>query len=132
MLPAPALLTDNLIQDFKKAMNAEPDGMGWELLGVTLVHELDPQGMTDKEIEQYVKTPEGNLFTPPQEEAPKERMVWARIIDDEEKTSWIPAFIDEKGRILSSIGELSDPESENDTREFTDCPIPGYKIIKTK
>lgn len=132
LLPAPALLTDNLIQDFKKAMNAEPDGMGWELLGVTLVHELDPQGMTDKEIEQYVKTPEGNLFTPPQEEAPKERMVWARIIDDEEKTSWIPAFIDEKGRILSSIGELSDPESENDTREFTDCPIPGYKIIKTK
>lgn len=42
--------------------------MGWELLGITLVHELDPQGMTDKEIEQYVKTPEGNLFQPDSEE----------------------------------------------------------------
>lgn len=52
LLPAPALLTDNLIGDFKAAMNKEKDGMGWELLGITLVYELDPQGMTDKEIEQ--------------------------------------------------------------------------------
>lgn len=130
ILPAPALLTDNLIQDFKKAMNQEPDGMGWELLGVTLVHELNPQGMTDKEIEQYVKTPEGNLFTPSQEEAPKERIVWAKVSDEQEaRTAWIPALMRGE-QVLSAIGELGNPDNPEDTREFTDCPIPGYHVVK--
>lgn len=130
ILPAPALLTDNLIQDFKKAMNQEPDGMGWELLGVTLVHELNPQGMTDKEIEQYVKTPEGNLFTPPQEEAPKERMIWARISDEnEDRTAWVPALVRGE-QVLSAVGELDSPDNPEDTREFIDCPIPGYRVVK--
>lgn len=129
LLPAPALLTDNLIQDFKKAMNAEPDGMGWELLGVTLVHELNPQGMTDKEIEKYVKTPEGNLFTP-EEKAPEEKMIWARTSDEnEDRTAWIPALVRGK-QVLSAIGELDNPDTPEDTRDFDDCPIPGYRIVK--
>lgn len=129
LFPAPALLTDNLIQDFKKAMNAEPDGMGWELLGVTLVHELDPQGMTDKEIEQYVKTPEGNLFTP-EEKAPEEKMIWARTSDEnEDRTAWIPALVRGE-QVLSAIGELDNPDTPEDTRNFEDCPIPGYRVVK--
>lgn len=129
LLPAPALLTDNLIQDFKKAMNAEPDGMGWELLGVTLVHELNPQGMTDKEIEKYVKTPEGNLFTP-EEKAPGEKMIWARTSDEnEDRTAWIPALVRGK-QVLSAIGELDNPDNPEDTRDFDDCPIPGYRVVK--
>lgn len=129
LLPAPALLTDNLIQDFKKAMNAEPDGMGWELLGVTLVHELNPQGMTDKEIEKYVKTPEGNLFTP-EEKASEEKMIWARTSDEnEDRTAWIPALVRGK-QVLSAIGELDNPDNPEDTRDFDDCPIPGYRIVK--
>lgn len=133
LLPAPALLTDNLIGDFKAAMNKEKDGMGWELLGITLVHELDPQGMTDKEIEQYVKTPEGNLFQPDSEEKlPEEKMIWARISDENEnRTAWIPALVS-GGKIYSAIGEINNPDSEEDTREFTDCPIPGYQISQTK
>lgn len=129
LLPAPALLTDNLIQDFKKAMNAEPDGMGWELLGVTLVHELNPQGMTDKEIEKYVKTPEGNLFTP-EEKASEEKMIWARTSDEnEDRTAWIPALVRGK-QVLSAIGELDNPDNPEDTRDFDDCPIPGYRVVK--
>lgn len=129
LLPAPALLTDNLIQDFKKAMNAEPDGMGWELLGVTLVHELNPQGMTDKEIEKYVKTPEGNLFEQ-EEKAPEEKMIWARTSDEnEDRTAWIPALVRGK-QVLSAIGELDNPDTPEDTRDFDDCPIPGYRIVK--
>lgn len=133
LLPAPALLTDNLIGDFKAAMNKEKDGMGWELLGITLVHELDPQGMTDKEIEQYVKTPEGNLFQPDSEEKlPEEKMIWARISDEnEDRTAWVPALVS-GGKIYSAIGEINNPDSEEDTREFTDCPIPGYQISQTK
>lgn len=131
LLPAPALLTDNLIGDFKAAMNKEKDGMGWELLGITLVHELDPQGMTDKEIEQYVKTPEGNLFQPDSEEKlPEEKMIWARISDEnEDRTAWIPALIRGE-QVLSAIGELDNPDSPEDTREFDDCPIPGYRVVK--
>lgn len=129
LLPAPALLTDNLIQDFKKAMNAEPDGMGWELLGVTMVHELNPQGMTDKEIEKYVKTPEGNLFAP-EEKASEEKMIWARTSDEnEDRTAWIPALVRGK-QVLSAIGELDDPDNPEDTRDFDDCPIPGYRVVK--
>lgn len=129
LLPAPALLTDNLIQDFKKAMNAEPDGMGWELLGVTLVHELNPQGMTDKEIEKYVKTPEGNLFAP-EKKASEEKMIWARTSDkNEDRTAWIPALVRGE-QVLSAIGELDNPDTPEDTRDFDDCPIPGYRVIK--
>lgn len=129
LLPAPALLTDNLIQDFKKAMNAEPDGMGWELLGVTLVHELNPQGMTDKEIERYVKTPEGNLFAP-EEKASEEKMIWARTSDkNEDRTAWIPALVRGE-QVLSAIGELDNPDTPEDTRDFDDCPIPGYRVVK--
>lgn len=129
LLPAPALLTDNLIQDFKKAMNAEPDGMGWELLGVTLVHELNPQGMTDKEIEKYVKTPEGNLFAL-EKKAPEEKMIWARTSDENEDcTAWIPALVRGK-QVLSAIGELDNPDTPEDTRDFDDCPIPGYRVVK--
>lgn len=129
LLPAPALLTDNLIQDFKKAMNAEPDGMGWELLGVTMIHELNPQGMTDKEIEKYVKTPEGNLFAP-EEKASEEKMIWARTSDEnEDRTAWIPALVRGK-QVLSAIGELDNPDNPEDTRDFDDCPIPGYRVVK--
>lgn len=130
-LSAPVLLTNSLIQDFKKAMNAEPDGMDWELLGITLVREFNPQGMTDKEIERYVKTTEGNLFTP-EKKAPKERMIWARISDDNNnRLSWIPAIVKD-GNVYSAIGELIGPDNDDDTREFDDCPIKGYKIIKLK
>lgn len=129
LLPAPALLTDNLIQDFKKAMNAEPDGMGWELLGVTLVHELNPQGMTDKEIEKYVETPEGNLFAS-EKKAPEEKMIWARTSDENEDcTAWIPALVRGE-QVLSAIGELDNPDTPEDTRDFDDCPIPGYRVVK--
>ena len=129
ILSAPALLTDNLIQDFKKAMNQEPDGMGWELLGVTLAHTLDPMGMTDKEIEQYVNSEEMELF-PTQEQTPKERMVWAKVSDEQEaRTAWIPALIRGE-QVLSAIGEINNPDSPEDTREFDNCPIPGYRVVK--
>lgn len=105
--------------------------MGWELLGITLVHELDPQGMTDKEIEQYVKTPEGNLFQPDSEEKlPEEKMIWARISDEnEDRTAWVPALVRGE-QVLSAVGELDSPDNPEDTREFIDCPIPGYRVVK--
>lgn len=124
ILPAPALLSDKLIQDFKEAMNKEPDGMGWELLGITFVHEMDPQAMTDKELENFgVKGFEISKAEP-------DRMIWAKIHNDQKaETAWIPALV-RNGKILSAMDELTEPESSEDTREFDDCPIPGYRVVK--
>lgn len=61
-----------------------------------------------------------------------EKMIWARISDENEnRTAWIPALVS-GGKIYSAIGEINNPDSEEDTREFTDCPIPGYQISHTK
>lgn len=61
-----------------------------------------------------------------------EKMIWARISDENEnRTAWIPALVS-GGKIYSAIGEINNPDSEEDTREFTDCPIPGYQISQTK
>lgn len=60
----------------------------------------------------------------------KEKMIWARVRDDQRvHTSWIPALVG-GGRVLSAVGEIIDPDSPDDTREFDDCPIPGYRIVK--
>jgi len=34
------------------------------------------------------------------------------------------------GSVKTIFGEMKDPESEEDTREFDDCPFEGYKIVK--
>ena len=60
----------------------------------------------------------------------EEKMIWAKVSDEQEaRTAWIPA-IKRGNRIFSTIGELCDPESTEDTREFDDCPIPGYRVVK--
>ncbi len=65
-----------------------------------------------------------------EEHKEEEKMVWARVCDEQEaRTAWIPA-IKRGNRIFSAIGELFDPESTEDTREFDDCPIPGYRVVK--
>ena len=86
--------------------------------------------MTDKEIERYVQTPEGHAFTPAPEPV-QEKMIWARTSDDnEDRTAWIPALVRGE-QVLSTIGELDNPDNPEDTREFTDCPIPGYRVVRT-
>lgn len=60
----------------------------------------------------------------------EEKMIWAKVSDEQEaRTAWVPA-IKQGDRILSAIGELCDPDNPNDTREFEDCPIPGYRVVK--
>lgn len=78
-----------------------------------------------------VKTPEGNLFQPDSEEKiPEEKMIWARTSDEnEDRTAWIPALVRGE-QVLSAIGELDNPDNPEDTREFIDCPIPGYRVVK--
>lgn len=57
-------------------------------------------------------------------------MIWARISDEnEDRTAWVPALVRGE-QVLSAVGELDSPDNPEDTREFIDCPIPGYRVVK--
>ena len=59
----------------------------------------------------------------------KEKFVWVRTSDvNEVHTAWIPAIV-RNGKVLSAIGELTNPDSENDTRDFVDSPFEEYVIL---
>lgn len=60
----------------------------------------------------------------------KDRLIWARVSDDNDpEVSWVPAIV-RNGKVLSAVGELSNPDSEEDIRDFDNCPIPGYTVQK--
>lgn len=59
----------------------------------------------------------------------KDKFVWVRTSDvNEVYTAWIPAIV-RGGEVLSAIGELTSPDSENDTRDFVDSPFEEYVIL---
>lgn len=59
----------------------------------------------------------------------KDKFVWVRTSDTNEvHTAWIPAIV-RNGEVLSAIGELTSPDSENDTRDFKDSPFEEYVIL---
>lgn len=59
----------------------------------------------------------------------KDKFVWVRTSDTNEvHTAWIPAIV-RGGEVFSAIGELTSPDSENDTRDFKDSPFEEYVIL---
>lgn len=129
ILPSPLLLNEFLMKEFKEEMNKDPQGMFWELVGITLVKELDPMNMTENEIKQYIDSEE-SYYQDNEDKAETERMIWAKVLDEkDERISWIPAIV-KNGKIFSAIGELINPDSPDDMRKFDDCPIEGYCVTK--
>ena len=60
-----------------------------------------------------------------------EKLVWARVSDtNDTRMSWIPAIM-RYGKVFSVFGELDNPDNPEDTRDFDDCPIPGYRVVRT-
>lgn len=123
------MCTDNLLKDFKEFIEEISGEKGWKFRSIKLSKICDVDSLTDEEV-QGLKTFERFLEIRRLNRCPKERMVWARISDrDDNRLSWIPAIVAD-GAIYSSIGELIDPDSKDDLREFDDCPIPEYKVVK--
>jgi hypothetical protein len=64
------------------------------------------------------------------------KLVWARVkgvVPGNQYISyWIPAYTREDGTLESVLGELSSPDSEDDTRPFTKCPFEEYRISFTE
>ena len=60
-----------------------------------------------------------------------EKLIWACISDtNDARMSWIPAIMRD-GKVFSVFGELDNPDNPEDTRDFDDCPIPGYRVVRT-
>lgn len=55
--------------------------------------------------------------------------VWVKVRDDgPEFLRWIPGLLYDRGIVLTAIGTLSNPDSEDDTRDFSDIPFNGCEI----
>lgn len=59
----------------------------------------------------------------------KPKPVWVKVRDDgPEFLRWIPGLLYDRGTVLTAIGTLSNPDSEDDTRDFSDIPFNGCEI----
>ena len=55
--------------------------------------------------------------------------VWVKVRDDgPEFLRWIPGLLYDRGTVLTAMGTLSNPDSEDDTRDFSDIPFNGCEI----
>lgn len=115
-IPLPAIINEKLISDFYHRMKNQKDSMAWELIGIRCLGMISPPSSKPEEKENKYK---GNIL-------------WVKINDDEnadEHLKWIPA-IKMNDKIISAAGELINPDTPQDTRSFTDCPFPEFKIVK--
>lgn len=59
----------------------------------------------------------------------KPKPVWVKVKDDgPEFLRWIPGLLYDRGTVLTAIGTLSNPDSEDDTKDFSDIPFNGCEI----
>lgn len=65
----------------------------------------------------------------PQNVVRSPKPVWVKVKDDgPEFLRWIPGLLYDRGIVLTAIGTLSNPDSEDDTRDFSDIPFNGCEI----
>jgi len=108
---------------FDNLDKASPDYDGREkhVIGVNL--------QATEETGEFTTTQNADQFYPDQ---PYE-LFWVRVNDMSQKNpkaeTWIPGF-KQNGKMWSVLGELEDPDSEEDTRPFNDCPFPNYKVTQ--
>lgn len=61
------------------------------------------------------------------------KRIWALCsLDDPKHAEWLPGILHSDGRITTILGEMVDPDSPDDIRDFDNCPFEGYKIEKVE
>ena len=61
------------------------------------------------------------------------KRIWALCsLDDPKHAEWLPGILHPDGRITTILGEMVDPDSPDDIRDFDNCPFEGYKIEKVE
>lgn len=100
--------------------------LGYEMLGMTFLGEesFHTEPVSEMSMEKSRKSAKND----------RTDYVWVKIKDSKthDGTNWIPAVRVSENEVTSFAGLMFTDTPEEDTRSFTDCPIPGYVISVIK
>lgn len=120
---APYLLNEKRIKVVSEEYVQNDIRRGYEILGIAFMGEEQfiTEPVNDKVVENSRKS------------SKKDEYVWVRVKDGDDGNgiNWIPARRTANGEIVSFVGLMFTDTPEEDTRSFTDCPVPGYVISTT-
>lgn len=115
--PRPLVINRKLIEDFIHQI-ADYNGNTRNFQLISLYLDEKEADLPINEVEVDL-TPEG---------VPVEK--WIRVKDDSGLFSWVPGLMWPDGKVKTIFGDMSNPDSEDDTRDFDNCPFKGWKIVK--
>lgn len=112
----PLVLNKALCETFKEEFEKANKEHGWELIDLSLVDEKPTGCYSDPSV-----------FHPDEHH----EVVWVRVQDNSQVKgeSYIPGY-KQNGKIWSVLGELINPDNEDDMLPFTQCPIEGYIVVR--
>lgn len=120
---APYLLNERRIKVVSEEYVQDDIRRGYEILGIAFLGEENfyTEPVSDTVVENSCKSPK------------KDEYVWVKVKDGDNGNgiNWIPARKTANGEVVSFVGLMFTDTPEEDTRSFTDCPIPGYVITAT-
>lgn len=120
---APYLLNEKRIKVVSEEYVQDDIRRGYEILGIAYLGEENfyTEPVSDSVVENSRKSPQNDEY------------VWVKVKDGDNDSgiNWIPARRTVNGEVMSFVGLMFTKTPEEDTRSFTDCPIPGYVITAT-
>jgi len=120
---APYLLNEKRIKVVSEEYVQNEIRNGYEILGIAFMGE-----------EQFVTEPiSDSVVENSRKSSKKDEYVWVKVKDGDDGNgiNWIPARRTSNGEIVSFVGLMFTDTPKEDTRSFTDCPVPGYVITTT-
>jgi hypothetical protein len=123
---SPYVLNEKRIDVVAKEYIQDEIRLGYEMLGMTFLGEepLHTEPVSEESMEKSRKSAKND----------RPDYVWIKIKDGKTHngTNWIPAIRVSENEVTSFAGLMFTDTPEEDTRSFTDCPIPGYVISVIK
>lgn len=123
---APYILNEKRIDVVIKEYIQDEIRLGYEMLGMAFLGEesFHTEPVSEVSMEKSRKSAKNG----------KTDYVWVKVKDNDDDSgiNWIPARRTANGEVVSFVGPMFTDAPEEDTRSFTDCPIPGYVISVTK
>lgn len=123
---SPYILNEKRIDVVIKEYVQNEIKLGYEMLGMAFLGEkaFHTEPVSEASMEKSHKSAKND----------KTGYVWVKVKDSdtEDGTNWIPAIRVSEDEVTSFAGLMVTDTPEEDTRSFTDCPIPGYVISVAK
>lgn len=120
---APYLLNEKRIKVVSEEYVQNEIRNGYEILGIAFIGEEDfyTEPVSDTVVENSRKS------------SKRDEYIWVKVKDGDDGNgiNWIPARRTTNGEVVSFVGLMFTDTPDEDTRSFTDCPVPGYVITST-